>query len=904
MRRLAVAVLAMLSVTCAGAKRYELYVPELFAKLDNGMRIIFLPDPTTDLVEVDVRYEVGSNEDPPGKEGLAHLVEHLMFQQHTAGEDKPPIWAAIRQLTIFNNAYTTNDSTHYMMLAKKDNFEQLVALEATRLYTGCQTIPEGSFEREREVVRNEMRFRIGTAEGELQTLLLKDIYPENHPYSREVGGDDASISSITLADACKFMQDYYVPERATMIIAGNVTQEYATQITSKWLTEIPARKPAPRRTVPPVDLSHKQIVHELDVEEPSVIVAWKLPRMYTDDFAAARFMIGGIAGYMDYFGELYEFSTGVAPGILGGPLAPVLVVQVFLRSTSKIDEALEFVWKGARRAHRGIEESPGYVDENYGFEGMRRRLMGNVAIQIESLTARTGMFGDYVQFDPEKKYFAGELDRIKNINGDHVRDLVKASLKKEDAVVVIVKPKAGGKGKYRRAAVRFTGGGAEEKFEVDPAEALESVAVPNKTSLTSARDFKLGNGMRVILMPTHSSVPVVTVNLVYNTGSVHEPASSAGLASVAAGGLFIRDANPLGMVGAQVRTFTGEDTTSFMVRGLNVYMDVLIHGLERLIIAGDYNQDRLESSQTFFSLAMKRKSVRSRLTFQRKLGEAIYGPKHPYATTGIPTPSTYENIGRDKAWAFKEKHYSAANGTIIVTGNFDDKEAEKVIREHFGDMSHGHVDKPVDELPAPRTGPVYIGVEGEESASVAARIAYPGAVGIDKNYAARLILTEMMSERASALREKLGSSYGTRAGYDTRLGTGMYVISGPVDAERAGESLKVLRDSIADLHKGGGTFQEEFVRARRQVLEELLTNATDSRTLAFQLANIAMHHLGLDHYDKLIRQVANMTPEEVMLLVAAELKPELEVVEILGPREAIEKAFREAGIMAGVQIVE
>src|SRR5262245_8536888 len=117
MRRSPVALLALLSATCGGgAKTYELKLPELHADLPNGMRLIVLPDPTTDLVEVDVRYEVGSNEDPPGKEGLAHLVEHLMFQHRTAGPDKPPIWSAIRQLTVYSNAYTNNDTTHYELL--------------------------------------------------------------------------------------------------------------------------------------------------------------------------------------------------------------------------------------------------------------------------------------------------------------------------------------------------------------------------------------------------------------------------------------------------------------------------------------------------------------------------------------------------------------------------------------------------------------------------------------------------------------------------------------------------------------------------------------------------------------------------------------------------------------------
>src|SRR5687768_16269309 len=152
LRSLAISLIALV-VCCApqqAAKKYTIHVPHLTGELDNGMQVIVLPDATTDLVEVDVRYEVGSNEDPPGKEGLAHLVEHLMFQQRAAGEDQPPIRAALRRASLYTNAFTIWDSTHYQVLARKSAFEEIVSLEAARMATGCQAISQAEFERERE----------------------------------------------------------------------------------------------------------------------------------------------------------------------------------------------------------------------------------------------------------------------------------------------------------------------------------------------------------------------------------------------------------------------------------------------------------------------------------------------------------------------------------------------------------------------------------------------------------------------------------------------------------------------------------------------------------------------------------------------------------------------------------
>jgi SOS response regulatory protein OraA/RecX len=108
-----------------------------------------MPDETTQLVEVDVRYDVGSREDPPGKAGLAHLVEHLMFQQKPDGPTSPPLMQAINDITTFFNAYTIWDTTHYMMSARAEQLDALLKIEAMRLYYGCQSITNEEFERER-----------------------------------------------------------------------------------------------------------------------------------------------------------------------------------------------------------------------------------------------------------------------------------------------------------------------------------------------------------------------------------------------------------------------------------------------------------------------------------------------------------------------------------------------------------------------------------------------------------------------------------------------------------------------------------------------------------------------------------------------------------------------------------
>src|SRR6185436_1543958 len=177
----------------------------------NGLRYVVMPDASTQLVEVDVRYEVGSREDPAGKAGLAHLAEHLMFQQRPDGTNGRSLMQLMRQLTLQVNAYTSEDTTHFMLNARADVIGMLIKLEALRMETGCKTISDEEFLREREVVRNEVRERRRSPEALIPQLTASAIYPAGHPYGHPIGGDDDQLSAITLRDACAFIASHYVP---------------------------------------------------------------------------------------------------------------------------------------------------------------------------------------------------------------------------------------------------------------------------------------------------------------------------------------------------------------------------------------------------------------------------------------------------------------------------------------------------------------------------------------------------------------------------------------------------------------------------------------------------------------------------------------------------------------------
>ncbi|HEX2687260.1 MAG TPA: insulinase family protein [Kofleriaceae bacterium] len=867
----------------------------------NGLRFVVMPDPTTQLVEVDVRYEVGSREDPPGKAGLAHLVEHLTFQQKPDGPDTKPLIQVLQQVTLNMNAYTTWDKTHFMVNASAKLLDALVKVEAMRMYYGCQTISEDEFLREREVVRNELRGRNRSAEALIPQLTLSAIYPKGHAYAQMVGGDDQQLSSISLADACEFMKQYYVPERATLIIAGGIIAEDVIRSIEHWFNVLDKRTPAPRRVVAPFTVTNQRQTFELDLERPWVTVAWALPDARTPEGEATQFAIGNAFFDAARNADKYECATQGFPEILGGREAPIFLIALELSSLSKLDECLDFVWKAAQNAGHGWDG--GLWVQLEEFKNRRKAAFISSLEPLFGEGGRTDQVGDLVQFsrdvdfDSREIYVFHELDKIGKFELASVGSALKRALDPSRAGVTVFKPNKEGIKGDRRSEVTFQARSHEtmEMPEVDLSEARRPLQVPAGLRVGSeATRFELGNGMHIVLLPV-DAMPVVAAELIFNVGDATTPDNPA-LAATAAEFLSLPpDATVLRDTGVQMRCNTTPDHTICRAQGMSIYLDVVVKAFERLIKVGGYSQLRIERWQKATETTYKLRRPRQQLAFQRQQLAAIYGPEHPYTRTGVLVPQLVGKIGRDELDSFRNEHYTAANATLVIAGAFDVRQAEALIRNTFGSWPKGHKDAPVPSAPYQRTGPAYLGVIGDEDPQVDVAILYPSPAGISGQQAARMVLTEMLNNQLWGIRARLGATYGTYARRDDHLGASAYHLGGAVDAPRAGEAIRAIRDGI-DALRNGTEFDAAFVRARRKVIQKLLGESTVSTELASQLGQIARFGLDPNYDSTLLRQTAALSTAQVKDLLARELDPKNEVVVTLGSRAAVTQAFANAGI--------
>jgi len=210
--------------------------------LKNGMRVIVAPNHRIPIIKHMVWYKTGSASENVGKGGIAHLLEHLMFRG-TKKVTGNKINRYFEENGMESNAFTGHDMTAYHQLADISTLELAMFLEADRMQN--LQIKEDDFLREREIVFEERKQRIDNNPIARFAEVLNRTLWQEHPYGRPVTGTDKEIISLTKEDAETFYNNFYAPNNAILILAGDIDVETAKILANKYYGNI-ERKEVPQ----------------------------------------------------------------------------------------------------------------------------------------------------------------------------------------------------------------------------------------------------------------------------------------------------------------------------------------------------------------------------------------------------------------------------------------------------------------------------------------------------------------------------------------------------------------------------------------------------------------------------------------------------------------------------------
>ncbi|MDP9194204.1 MAG: insulinase family protein [Acidobacteriota bacterium] len=245
--------------------------------LPNGLEVYSIQDRSTPTVAVHVWYRVGSKHDPEGRSGFAHLFEHMMFKS-TKNMPSEMMDRLTEDIGGFNNATTFDDSTAYYEVVPSNYLQTLLWAEAERL--GSLNVDETNFKSERDVVKEEFRFRVlAPPYGRLFYALERNSFAK-HPYRRPGIGSIEELDAATIDDVRAFHRTFYRPDGAVLIVAGDFEQQQL----DGWVDQYFAPIAKPESAIPAVAVEEPARTEEKRVDEyapnvalPAVALTWLIP---------------------------------------------------------------------------------------------------------------------------------------------------------------------------------------------------------------------------------------------------------------------------------------------------------------------------------------------------------------------------------------------------------------------------------------------------------------------------------------------------------------------------------------------------------------------------------------------------------------------------------------------------
>ncbi|MCE2708321.1 MAG: M16 family metallopeptidase [Bacteroidota bacterium] len=269
--------------------------------LDNGLHVIMHQDNTTPIVVTSVLYHVGSKNENPERTGFAHFFEHLMFEG-SENIDRGQYMNIIQSRGGTLNAYTSNDITYYYELLPSNELELALYMESERMLhskvdlTGVET--------QREVVKEERRQRYENQPyGTILPETLKRAYT-THPYQWAPIGSMDHLNAATIEEFQQFYKDFYVPNNATLTIAGDIDYNKTEALVRSYFSEIPKGTKEiyrPKVTEPKKTAEVRDVIYD-NIQIPAVIQAYNLPpRNHPDSYALSMlstYLTGGKSSLM------------------------------------------------------------------------------------------------------------------------------------------------------------------------------------------------------------------------------------------------------------------------------------------------------------------------------------------------------------------------------------------------------------------------------------------------------------------------------------------------------------------------------------------------------------------------------------------------------------------------------
>jgi len=435
-RRLLAALIALVALLVAArSARADVARPVHGRRLANGLRVVVSPDPSAAEVSIVVRYDAGARDEPDGRDGLAHLVEHLMFtgSKHVPRGKLAELLEQAGATSV--NGVTSADDTIYLETLPPERLELGLWLESDRMGYLLDRADEAAFERARAEVINEHHDSVLEQPlGNVPGFLHAELFPAWHPYHHLTGGTAATLRALTLADARSFVGTWYGPGNAVVAIAGKVDPVAAIALVERYFGTLPARPPPARPALPALPRRPtRTLTVGASVTRAEVDVAWITPPLGAPGDAELDLAAALLAGD----------GTGWLERALLGPPRLCSSVRAAQRSSAAASvfqiSAVAVEGHSLNEVLVAVQRAMGRFDNAMGadLQRVKTAFYNRKLFALDSTLAWAAALAMEPPPGPFPARFDAHLARYAGITPDDVRQAVRAHLGRLPAVFVL-----------------------------------------------------------------------------------------------------------------------------------------------------------------------------------------------------------------------------------------------------------------------------------------------------------------------------------------------------------------------------------------------------------------------------------------------------------------------------------